>query len=73
MSKNTNCLEGVKCPQCGYEDDFRIKAEIMVFVTDEGTQDELGGYEWDKNAYCQCGSCDHEGILDDFTVREETP
>jgi hypothetical protein len=41
---NKNCLEGIRCPQCGYEDAFRIEAQIRVYVTDDGTEDEGGHY-----------------------------
>jgi hypothetical protein len=78
-SKNTNCLEGVKCPKCGQEDLFKIAASVIGEVCDDGTEDQDGGYEWDQQAFCQCCECDHAGKLADFTIenwgkeREPTP
>lgn len=67
-SKNTNCLEGVKCPKCGPEDLFKIAASVIVEVSDDGTEDQGGGYEWDQQTFCQCCECDHGGKLADFTI-----
>jgi len=67
-SKNTNCLEGVKCPKCGQEDLFKIGASVIVEVSDGGTEDQGGDYEWNEAAFCQCCECDHTGKLADFTT-----
>jgi hypothetical protein len=67
-SKNTNCLEAVKCPNCGQEDIFKIGASVIVEVSDHGTEDQGGDYEWDQAAFCQCCDCDHTGRLADFTI-----
>ena len=69
-SKNTNCLEGVECPKCGHEDKFFVYAKILVEVTDDGTEDAQGDYEWDSGTYCECGECKHSGTLSDFTIEE---
>lgn len=63
---NTNCLEGVRCPHCGAEDSFLIAASVIVLVTDDGTEDCGGDYEWDQNAYCECTVCHHSATLKDF-------
>jgi len=68
---NKNCLEGVECPSCGYEDAFFIAAHILVKVTDDGTDDTGSDYVWDWDSYCQCCDCDHEGVLKDFHKRRE--
>ncbi len=44
---NTNCLEGIQCPQCGNADRFRIVATSLFTVTDDGTEDH-GDVEWDS-------------------------
>lgn len=67
---NTNCLQGIECPECGGEDEFRIIAQIWVTVRDEGTEDEQGDYEWDKDSACQCTACEHFATVRDFTTRE---
>ena len=65
---NTNCLEGIACPKCKQEDAFHIEATIMVFVTDDGTDDTSGQYEWDKRSYIRCAECDHAGSINEFTI-----
>jgi hypothetical protein len=67
-SKNINCLEGVKCPKCGQEDLFKIAANVIVEVSDDGTEDHVGDHEWDEQAFCQCCECHHAGKLADFTI-----
>ena len=67
---NTNCLEGVRCPQCGQEDRFLINAMVSVMVADEGTEDQGGDYEWSPDSPCCCASCDFAGKLADFTIEE---
>lgn len=63
---NTNCLEGVACPKCKQEDAFKIEAKIFVHVTDEGTEDLGGDYEWHDDAICVCDNCKHTGRLREF-------
>jgi hypothetical protein len=53
---NTNCLEGMKCPNCGQEDNFRITAEAVFDVTDDGT-DLFGSVEWDDDSPVVCLQC----------------
>jgi len=67
-SKNTNCLKGVKCPKCGQEDTFKIEASCLFTVTDDGTEDEGNGHEWDDTNYCECFDCGYHGTVADFTI-----
>jgi hypothetical protein len=69
-SKNTNCLEGMKCPKCGQEDAFKIEASCLFIVTDDGTEDAGNGHEWGDANYCECTECAHYGTVADFTVEE---
>jgi len=71
--KNTNCLEGVRCPECGAEHEFRIKAEVLVLVRDNGTQDDGAGYEWDNNSYARCTECQHEATFREFSINQYDP
>jgi hypothetical protein len=64
---NTNCLENIKCPECGNEDTFRIKATAMFIVTDDGTEDH-GSVDWDGDSYAECAECYRHGKLKDFKV-----
>lgn len=62
---NTNCLEGFKCPKCGFEDSFEIEMKSTFTLTDDGTGDH-GDTEWGDEAACQCGDCGHLGTVKDF-------
>ena len=76
MSKNTNCLEDIRCPECGYEDDFLINVTVKAFdvrVTDDGYDifdSPFRHDEWDDEI--KCGECDHEGTLEEFRVKENS-
>jgi len=72
---NTNCLQGIKCPTCGYEDGFKISCVSLMFVTDDGMEEtkNSGGYEWDDDSYCECDECGKHGTVKDFTIKEEQP
>jgi predicted RNA-binding Zn-ribbon protein involved in translation (DUF1610 family) len=66
---NENCLEGVKCPDCGNEDRFFIAANVMVDVTDSGADVE-GDMEWDEKSFTRCPQCGMTGELRDFEERK---
>lgn len=66
LQQNENCLTNIACPECGNRDQFRIEMKSVFALRDDGTD----GYEdtdWGQNAYCQCGGCQHEGKVRDFT------
>jgi hypothetical protein len=65
---NTNCLENIKCPNCGNEESFRIAAKTIATVTNDGTED-YGDLEWDDDSYAECTECHRHGILKDFGGR----
>lgn len=65
-SKNTNCLEGFRCPSCGWTHDFIIWTTSAFRVTDEGTEHQ-GSVEWGPENHCACGKCPHEDIVQEFT------
>jgi hypothetical protein len=64
---NTNCLEGMQCPECSSEGPFKISATSLFTVYDDGTDDHED-VDWYEDSYCQCGECDHSGTLKDFTL-----
>lgn len=68
---NTNVLAGIKCPQCGSEEQFRIEAKAMFDVTDDGTEQLNGAVEWDDGNYCECYVCSHYGTVKDFKSTDE--
>lgn len=69
---NKNCLEGMRCPSCGSFGPFDIHAQIIVEVSDEGTEDTGSDYEWHDGAACKCNACDHMGTVRTFTEGEDT-
>ena len=75
ISKNTNCLEGIRCPRCKQQDLFYINARVEVDVTDNGTGDERGEYFWDDQSPCRCAddTCDRRGVLGDFRIENQKP
>ena len=54
---NTNVLEGFKCPKCKQEHAFKIACEVMMLVTDDGTELDEGAVEWDGESLCICPAC----------------
>jgi hypothetical protein len=74
---NTNCLAGIKCPECGYEDRFFICAPITADVTDDGSEiaKNRGDFEWDSDSRIECHDCGATGTVGRFslTQQEEQP
>jgi hypothetical protein len=68
---NTNCLEGFRCPRCGSDAEFRIEVCTVVTVTDDGSDYEGTGLDWQDDSYCECTACDHAATIKDF--REARP
>lgn len=56
-SRNTNCLEGLRCPDCGALEPFQISVRTIATVYDDGVH-ETADHEWDSNAPIRCVSCD---------------
>jgi hypothetical protein len=68
---NVNILEGMRCPQCGSEGPFRIRAEVLVLIDDDGTLDDLSGSDWEDDSLCECDACDHSGTVKDYAIKEK--
>ena len=62
---NTNCLEDIKCPECGNDSEFRIESTGIATVTDDGA-DITGDLFWDENSFAHCPRCEREGKVADF-------
>jgi hypothetical protein len=62
---NSNCLEGVRCPQCGQEKRFLITATITCDVTDDGSE-PAGDHCWDDDSLTHCPGCECQGPLKEF-------
>lgn len=64
---NTNCLEGVCCPNCGQEKRFTITALVDCEVTDDGAwATDNSHYDWDGDSACSCPQCGRYGKLREF-------
>ena len=65
--RNDNCLEGIKCPNCGQEARLFIVSTILADVTDGGADIADGSdMHWDENSMTRCPECDRDGPLADF-------
>jgi hypothetical protein len=71
---NSNCLEGVRCPKCGYEDGFYVEEIVTLLVSDDGTEDRGGDHFWDEESHCICASdnCDQQGPWREFQIENQT-
>jgi hypothetical protein len=69
---NDNCLEGIKCPQCGNEDRFFISCTTLAVVTDEGAQ-AYGDMEWGDESSAVCSEFQKTGPLRDFRRKTQLP
>jgi hypothetical protein len=64
---NENCLQGLKCPQCGNEDRLLITATIQADVTDGGAEPAEGSdMHWGDDSLTICPMCDRDGPLTDY-------
>ncbi|MGC4089430.1 MAG: hypothetical protein QM756_16385 [Polyangiaceae bacterium] len=63
---NTNCLRGVRCPECGNAETFYIEIPLVATVTDEGVQDVSGEHYWDEGSFARCAECDEGGLMSRF-------
>lgn len=66
---NTNCLEGLKCPQCGNDSRLMIEGVSVFEVHDDGTESH-GDVEWDDDAVTQCPECHLAAGLKRFHITE---
>lgn len=63
---NTNCLEGISCPECNQDEAFEVQAVTKVMVTDDGAEDMDGNFEWDDSSVIVCRACRHHGTIGSF-------
>ena len=67
---NTNCLVGLRCPQCKNENRLMIEGTSMFEVLDDGTESH-GDVEWDDDSSAQCPVCHLTAGLALFRISEE--
>lgn len=65
---NSNCLSGMRCPECGSIEPFTIAIVKHLPVYDAGVDPygEESDNHWDNSSYCRCNECDFDGIVADF-------
>jgi hypothetical protein len=68
MSRNINCLENIRCPECRHAAGFYIDASVLAFVTDDGAEPANGNFNWEDDSPITCPECDHSGTVRDFTL-----
>jgi len=56
------CIEGMKCPECGQHEEFKIAGTSVFKVTEDGT-DFGGDVEWDNQNYAECPECGWSGTV----------
>lgn len=66
-NENENCLEGMRCPWCGADNEFQIEGRVSFNVTDDGSE-TVGDHEWEDTDDCRCEACDFMGFVYHFTA-----
>jgi hypothetical protein len=69
LSKNTNCLAGMRCPKCGALEPYSIMVTRWLTVFDDGTEFHEDG-RWNEDSECECLSCRYSGKVRDFNTQE---
>ena len=67
---NTNCLAGIRCPQCGSYEPFDIVVETVAKIYDDGV-DHTRDTEWDSDSFLYCCNCDDQGIVSEFKTQNK--
>lgn len=65
---NTNCLENIRCPECGSDEAFWITATSEFLHFDAGPEVHDGDVIWDNDSIIRCRACNHAGLVSDFTA-----
>jgi len=67
---NTNCLEDIRCPECGNTSRFTIVALVDADVSDDGAEFH-GDAEWDDDSRITCPKCNRTGNLKEFKAKPQ--
>ena len=74
MGKNTNCLEGVRCPKCEQDYKLLVWATLCVAMTDDGAApyDDAtrtpGETEYDDKSRVECPACEWRGTWGECSI-----
>lgn len=63
---NTNCLAGIACPKCGYDESLEVAVTGFVTLTDDGYSEYPRDCDYNDDSYASCPQCFHEGTAADF-------
>lgn len=65
---NENCLENVRCPNCGNMDKVLVVATVWVVVTDDGADidPDDASFDYEAESAAQCPDCEYTGTWQDF-------
>ena len=64
---NENALEGMECPSCHSDGDFRISVRAWALVADEGVV-TTDTYSWNDDSLIECRDCTYHGKVSDFRI-----
>jgi hypothetical protein len=64
----SNCLSGIRCPNCGHEDSFVIAVTGFVHVTDDGWSEIPQDADWNDSSFICCEACQSTGTVQAFTI-----
>lgn len=67
---NTNCLQGLRCPECHDEGPFNMEVSVWTVMSDEGMGDAVQP-DWDEDSPCMCMECKHSGTVADFREKND--
>lgn len=65
--KNTNCLEGIRCPNCGSLGPFLVISECLAIVADDGVE-QTSDHDWSYSKVCACQDCWFEDAYSAFKL-----
>jgi len=66
---NTNCLDGMRCPECGSCKPFDIVVGCIARTFDSGVE-HTWDFDWSRESSCTCVVCGHHGQVKDFKEKE---
>jgi hypothetical protein len=68
--ENTNCLEGVRCPQCGHEEGLSVSVTALARLSDNGFIDHED-MDFQEASRASCPECSHTGVAEDFRIAKQ--
>ena len=77
MAKNKNCLEGLRCPSCGHDEEIVVNVTMWVSLRDDGTDPYAdstkmcGDVEYGDGSPARCPKCGHFGLLNKWKYKNK--